>query len=232
MTICWRAVETQEQAATREITQTADDQQRLESLLDLSKPTVPDDCEGLSYLLYTPFRYPPLLYGSRLGGQWERGIFYGSAEWQTALAESAVYLWLFQQGLTELGPMDQIRDQRTLFAVKLHSSKAIDLTHSNWLGLQSSLNDPSSWSASQSLGAELRQLSAEFALYPSARRKNGVNAAVFSPKAFSTPVPDQQEAWSLLLNQQYCWFGKADGTSIEYCRSDFEVDGKIPHPCL
>ncbi|MCV6615090.1 MAG: RES family NAD+ phosphorylase [Cellvibrionaceae bacterium] len=38
----------------------------------------------------TPFRYPPLAYGSRFGSTLERGIFYASQELATAFAESAV----------------------------------------------------------------------------------------------------------------------------------------------
>jgi len=51
-----------------------------------------DGCIGLDYLLFPPFRYPPLKWGSRFGTEYQRGLFYGSQLLATALAEVA-YIW-------------------------------------------------------------------------------------------------------------------------------------------
>jgi hypothetical protein len=58
----WRVVETQQDSSTRRLVDSAAEHELLEALLDESKPPVPDGCRGLHYLLFTPFRYPPLLY--------------------------------------------------------------------------------------------------------------------------------------------------------------------------
>ena len=61
----WRMVESQHIAATMKLVDNRDEQDLLESLLESSKPTQPDDTAGLDYLLVTPFRYDPKRGGSR-----------------------------------------------------------------------------------------------------------------------------------------------------------------------
>ena len=229
---CWRIVETQEVAATREITRNVEEQSRLEELLDASKPSIPDDCSGLSYLLMTPFRYPPLQYGSRFGSTWERGIFYGAAELETAFAEAAVYFWLFQQGPATLGPLAVIRDQRTAFSVRIVSAKALDLRSDYFSDQISSIMDPNSWVHSQQVGKQIRKTGADFFWYPSARTDVGTNVAVLNPDAFSSREPDQFQHWQVRLDQHSCWFGRSGDQSYEFEKSTFAQDGKIPHPCL
>jgi len=230
--LCWRVVETQEVAATRAITKSADDQRRLEELLDLSKPNIPPDCEGLSYLLMTPFRYPPLKYGSRFGSTMERGIFYGAADLRTAFAETAVYFWLFQSGPIVKGPLETIRDQRTAFSARLSSQKALDLGGLSSIVDLNEVCNPASWSYSQTIGSKLRTIGAEFFWYPSARITGGKNIAVLSPKAFASREPEKQLHWNVRFNSSTCWFGCHGSDSFEYRRSSFECDGLIPHPAL
>lgn len=230
--LCWRVVETQEIAATRSITQSAAEQHRLEELLDQTKPAVPPDCQGLSYLLMTPFRYPPLNYGSRFGSTMERGIFYGSADLPTAFAETAVYFWLFQSGPVTCGPLERIRDQRTAFSVRISSHQALDLAAAPFQALSEKISDPASWQYSQELGAQLRAAGAEFFWYPSARRRQGNNIAILSPKAFASKQPEQQLNWNVQLTATTCWFGRQDSESIEFERCEFEHNGEIPHPCF
>jgi hypothetical protein len=62
----WRVVESQHQVSTRKLVDTLEEQALLEELIDSAKPR--DTTNGrLHYLLSTPFRYPPLPYGSRFG---------------------------------------------------------------------------------------------------------------------------------------------------------------------
>ena len=230
---CWRVVETQETAATMAITRSAAEQSRLEELLDLSKPKIPTDCIGLSYLLMTPFRYPPLRYGSRFGSTWERGIFYGSCELQTAFAETAVYFWLFQQGLATLGPLENIRDQRTAFSVKLSSQKAIDLHAEEFAAVHDKISQRDTWEYTQQLGKQLREAGAEFILYASARFIGGKNIAIFSPLAFADKELSQQQLWHVRFTTDSCVFIRAGNSeAFEFHKVDFSVDGKIPHPAI
>lgn len=232
---CWRVVETQEIAATQAITRNAGEQSRLEALLDASKPSVPADCEGLSYLLYTPFRYPPLDYGSRFGRQFERGIFYASIQPEAAFAECALYLWLFQQGPIEAGPLAVIRDQRTAFSSRVRSSRAVDTTGDAFSEVASKISDPASWDFPQRLGSCLRGARSGYCLYASARLADTVNIAVFDPAAFAEPAPLALQHWHLWLDSERCRFSRrATGGDItlEFEYTQFAIDGAIPHPSL
>ena len=62
-----RLVESQEQVATLQLVDTLEEQALLEELIETSKPHLPPSSETLHYLLKTPFRYPPLRWGSRFG---------------------------------------------------------------------------------------------------------------------------------------------------------------------
>jgi hypothetical protein len=225
----WRVIETQEVAATRAITSSAKTQQRLEALLDQYKPPVPADCEHLSYLLSTPFRYPPLEHGSRFGSLWARGIFYGALEKITACAEAAVYLWLFQSGPIDLGPLKKIRDQRCLFSVKLHSARTLDLRKINNPSILKKIMLKNDWQYSQQVGDQLREANIDYFYYPSCRIEAGCNIAVISPQAFVEPQPQIQESWQMQLDQQTCWFSNRQ-ESFEFQFNNFAVNGVIPHP--
>jgi hypothetical protein len=225
-------VETQEKAATRDITDNASEQSRLEELLDEAKPPVPSDCKKLSYLLMTPFRYPPLRHGSRFGTPWERGIFYGASELETAFAESAVYFWLFQKGPKTLGPLEVIRDHRTSLFVRLSSRRTMKLDAPQFSEYHGRLANPASWEFTQQLGKQLRELEVEFIAYPSARWQQGNNVAVFSPSCFASLKPETMELWNVILTMTHCWFGTPDGRNYEFNKKHFEVDERIPHPSL
>jgi hypothetical protein len=86
--------------STRKLVDSDDEQQVLEGLIDTAKPPWPTGRRfvGLHYLLATPFRHPPLRYGSRFGTRRERGIFYCAEEQATVLAEKAYYVLLFLEG--------------------------------------------------------------------------------------------------------------------------------------
>jgi hypothetical protein len=85
----YRLVESQEQVATLGYVDTLEEQALLEAMLDEVKPPYRAGTEGLHYLLRTPFRYPPLPWGSRFGRVHEPGIFYGARNTDATLAEAA-----------------------------------------------------------------------------------------------------------------------------------------------
>jgi len=65
----WRVVEAQHQVSTRRLVDTLEEQAILEEIVDEVKPPRPagKEFEGLHYLLFTPFRHPPLRHGTRFG---------------------------------------------------------------------------------------------------------------------------------------------------------------------
>ena len=228
----WRVVETQEFAATAAITSSSAEQSRLEELLEEAKPALAGDLEGFSYLLFTPFRYPPLRYGSRFGSEFERGIFYGALELETAFAESAVYLWLFRAGPTELGPLSVIRDQRSSYRVPVATRRGLDLRDEAFETLRPGLIRRDDWSAPQRFGSAARDARTQAIWYPSCRY-SGTNVAVLDPRALAATRESDVQAWHLVLDNERCWFGaQPRGDSFEFHYADFAEQGQIPHPAL
>jgi len=93
----WRLVEAQHQVSTLKLVDTAAEQTLLEDVLEDHKPAYPAGCEGLHYLLKTPFRYGAAYpHGSRFRRAGRTpGVFYASERPQTAVAEMAFYRLLF-----------------------------------------------------------------------------------------------------------------------------------------
>src|ERR1700746_229875 len=90
---CWRIVEAQHHVSTAKLTDTMQEQERLEALLEESKPAIPEQCRGLNYLLFTPFRYGASYpRGSRFRrAGMTQGVFYASAHPRTAAREMAFH---------------------------------------------------------------------------------------------------------------------------------------------
>ena len=93
--VCYRLVESQEQIATLGYVDTLEEQVLLEEMLDAVKPAYPMAGDDYHYLLKTPFRYPPLEWGSRLGSKHEASLFYAGLSVTSTLAESAYYRFVF-----------------------------------------------------------------------------------------------------------------------------------------
>jgi hypothetical protein len=74
---------------------TPQEQDLLEQLLDETKPPYKEGTQQLHYLISTPFRYPPLKYGSRFGDRTMPSFFYASETPQTVLGECAYYRFAF-----------------------------------------------------------------------------------------------------------------------------------------
>src|SRR5260221_1426842 len=123
--IC-RVVEAQHLRSTRRLVDSDEEQQILEQTLDDLKPPVPAPARGLHFLLFTPFRYPPLIHGSRFGTRTERSLWYGSEVPETAFCEVAYYRFLFLDGTrADLG---RLRIELTSIQVRARSNRAVDLT--------------------------------------------------------------------------------------------------------
>ncbi|MEP5764528.1 MAG: RES family NAD+ phosphorylase [Halieaceae bacterium] len=228
----WRVVETQETAATATITNNQAEQSRLEELLDTSKPGLPADLSHLSYLLFTPFRYPPLEYGSRFGSQFERGILYAALELRVAFAESAVYLWLFRSGPLEIGPLAVIRDQRSSYSVPVATQSGLQLAAQAFDDLRAQLTRRDDWNASQAFGNTVRDAGIQALWYPSCRI-DGDNVAVLDPAALGAAREANLRPWHMVLDGERCWFGaQARDESFEFSFEQFAVNGVIPHPAL
>jgi hypothetical protein len=207
----------------------------LEELLDTrAKLPVPLGFENLHYLLYTPFRHPPLRNGSRFGTRQERGILYGSRELPTAFAEIAYYRLLFLEG--SAASLGTVQVELTAFRFGIAAPRGVDLVRPPFAQFEEELSSKVDYRAAQQLGHEMREAGAQCCLYVSARAlSRGVNVAVFE-NVFSPPRPSVEERWSCATSRARVEFkaktllGEASVVSFE--RAQFEVGGNLPAPAF
>jgi hypothetical protein len=229
----WRVVEAQHLVSTRKLVDSDREQEVLEELLERAKPPVAD-LSGLHYLLFTPFRYPPLPHGSRFGSRWEPGIWYGSDVLQTAFAEVAYYRFVFLEGTdADLGAVEA---DLSAFRAPIATARAVDLSRAPFDAWRGRLASKTSYAATQPLGAAMREAGVEATRYLSARdASGGTNIAVFSPTAFAARRPRALQTWRSVTTRIRVEFSKRDyfeRRSYEFARDVFLVDGVVPRPAI
>ena len=234
-TICgtaWRLVESQEQIATLGYVDTLEEQALLEELLDAVKPPFPGNSDNYHYLLKTPFRYPPLRWGSRFGRIHEPGIFYAGCTLKTTLAESAFYRFVFWFSIDCAPVKNTITSAHTLFSVKYTSKRGVKLHALPFARFQQQLTHPNDYSATQQLGSAMRAAKVEAFEYQSARdpEKNHC-VGLFIPAALTQKKPSDMTQWLCELSATEVAFkqlGKSE--IIRFALDSFLVDGKLPLP--
>ena len=229
----WRVVEAQHQIATRKLVRSDAAQALLEEVLERYKPPL---AEGgtLHYLLFTPFRYPPLPHGSRFGTQRDRGIWYGAEELRTAFAEVAYYRLLFLDGTdADLGPLAA---DLTAYHVPLRTRRGVDLTTTPFDRFRPTLASKTSYAATQPLGAAMRQAGVEAFRYRSARDgAGGSNVGVFTPRAFASRRPRGLQTWRSMATPEAVELSRRDyfeRGAFRFARAEFLVDGALPQPAI
>jgi hypothetical protein len=228
----WRVVEAQHQVSTRKLVDSVAEQELLEELIERVKP--PEETSGrLHYLLFTPFRYPPLRHGSRFGARHERGIWYGAETRATALAEVAYYRLLFLDG--SHGPLGPITTSLTAFTVRTRSSRGTDLVSPPFAVHRRAIASRTSYSATQALGTDMRSAGVELFRYPSARDPDGICIGAFAPSVFGAAKPQKFETWHCTATKERVEFAQSDYLAREtrvHERAEFLVEGALPAPAL
>jgi RES domain len=232
----WRVVEAQHKVMTRRLVDDLDEQNLLEQIVDEVKPPKPPGPQfaRLHFLLFTPFRDPPLKGGSRFGTAAERGLWYGARLLETCVAEKAYYQILFAAGTT--AKLKNLSCLWSAYQAEIKASRGIDFTSPEFAAFQGEISSPSSYASSQRLGANMRAAAVEACVYSSARcRKKGDAIALIEP-AFGSPYPLRaSQTWVCSLTGDGCQVAQVNVTSsevFEFKRSDFEVGGVLPHPCM
>ena len=230
----WRVVEAQHQVSTRKLVDSAEEQALLEELIDGVKP--PELTGGrVHYLLFTPFRYPPLRHGSRFGSRQQRGIWYGSEQRRTAFAEVAYYRLLFLEGTH--AALGSLTTQLTAFTVRTRSFHGIDLAAPPFDAYRRAIASPTRYAASQALGTAMREAGVELFRYPSARDsgEDAVNVGAFTPAVFGHAKPQKFETWHCTAAPSLVELTKGDYFTREtftFPRQAFLVRGALPAPAL
>ena len=228
----WRVVEAQHLIATRKLVDSDAEQTLLEELLEAQKPPAPDT--QLHYLLFTPFRYPPLARGSRFGGRWERGLWYGSETQRSAFADVAYYRLLFLEGTrADLG---LVQADLTAFRAAVKTKRGIDLTRAPFDRWRDTLVSKTSYAATQPLGAAMRASEVEAFRYRSARDiEGGINIGVFTPRAFAARRPRDLQTWHASATRDSVEISRRDYFVREghrFPREQFLVRGTLPRPAV
>ena len=228
-----RVVEAQVRNSTRKQSDSDEEQALLESLIDArAKAPVPPGFENLHYLLYTPFRHPPLRNGSRFGTRDERGILYGAKKLPTALAEVAYYRFVFLQGTS--ADLGDVATEHTAFGFGINARRGVDLSLPPFRRYEAEISSKTRYDASQELGAQMRADEVEAALYVSARAPDRqINLAVFE-NVFAPRAPFDERGLRCVANGSRVeirgreLLGPDERWSFE--RTGFEVNGKLPSP--
>jgi hypothetical protein len=193
----WRAVEAQHRVATMVLVDTLDEQALLERLLEEAKPAVDVPQRNLHWLLFTPFRYPPLPSGSRFRGPGDPGVFYGAEEQRTACAELGYWRWrllMDSPALESIGPM-----QQTLFRTPVRGA-AIDLRQPPLSDRRAQWTHPADYLPCQALAREARAAKVEMIRYESVRDPQvGACTALLTHRAFAQNSPSESQTWALAV---------------------------------
>ncbi len=230
--LLYRLVESQQQVATLSYVDTLEEQAVLEGLLEASKPPLPAEAERLHYLLKTPFRYPPLPWGSRFGRRHERGIFYAGGNEQTTLAESAFYRLVFLASIDADPISDGIHSEHTLFSASYASDLGVRLQEPPFNGWEDTLAHPASYADTQALGSTMRDSGVEVFEYRSARDADGGHCVgLFSPLALRSKKPRSTQRWLCETKPDAVAFKPFnEARVVTFPTAGFLVDGRLPRP--
>ncbi len=198
----WRAVEAQHKVSTMSLVHgSLADQALLEDILEEVKPPIPEDAQGLHWLLFTPFRYYPLPGGSRFRRRDDPGIFYGAEDRKTACAESGYWrlrMWMDSEGLA--GKQKAV--PLTLFEFHGATERSIDLSQPPLVGDRGIWTSPDDYAGTQGLADAARSAEIEVIRYESVRNHGGYCLALMSPRVFKAvpePYQNNQQTWTLFI---------------------------------
>lgn len=240
----YRIVEAQEEVATGTLVDNLKKQEVLDRLLEQSKPKRLAGSEQLHYLLATPFRYPPLPWGSRFGATAENGIFYGSKTVATVLAEAAYYRLLFIRAI-DPPPPAPVTSYHTVFAAKYNADPGIRLQDPQWQAHWGKLTDPGDYGFCQSLGRQLRRAGIIGLEAPAARalqaglvelppgNSEGINVALFEPTALLKKPPTQiADVTAETHSSGVTFLLRLDERVVvqDFTLEMFQQAGKLSHP--
>lgn len=227
----WRIIESQSISSTRKIVDNFLEHEILEDEIESRKPKFNAECQGFHYLLATPFRYPPLKYGSRFGKKTEPSLWYGSLKLSTALTESAYYslALLIGSAMKEFNtPIP-----KTAFLTKVDTTEGLDLTTKPFVKYKDHISSATDWSRSQLLGSRMREHAIQAFTFFSAREKeaDSINLAAFSCKAFSLKKPKSQKHLDQFMSRTFVEFiDKETKDHYVFKIEDFLVNGHFPFP--
>jgi hypothetical protein len=209
------------------LTNTLDEHEVLERLIEHTKPPIPEDCTELHYLLLTPFRYGPYPHDSRFrrSGEFSAGVFYGAEVSETAIAEFVFHrLRFFAESPDTPWPANPI-DCRA-FATEFAARLSIDLSKQTFNADRERWTHPSDYSACLLLADEARNAGIEVIRYESVRDPLArANLALLTPAVLALQQRFQEETWLLHFgNRGVRAICENPRRSLEFDARTFESD--------
>lgn len=201
----WRMVESQYASSTMRLVDNLEEHEVLEDILEEGKPAVPAEAKGLSYLLFSPFRYAAVSsFGTRFRAVGDPGVFYGGQTPRTAASEVGYWRWRFLQdsaGLKRLPP-----SSFTAFRVSLNHL-SVDLRKDPFSRDSAVWEHPTDYSATQEFARITRRTDVGIIVYRSVRCPiESFCAAVLTPGAFARKKPDGiTQSWVLTIADEVMW---------------------------
>ena len=198
---CWRLVEAQHHVSTAKLTDSRQEQDRLETLLEQSKPSIPEECRGLKYLLFTPFRYgAPYPQGSRFRRQGNTlGVFYAAELPRTAAVEMAFHRLLFFAE-SPATPWPSNPGEYTAFAVE-YAAASIDLMAPPFNAHETIWAHKTDYAMCQALADDCRNEDIDIIKYRSARcPEPATNVAILRCRAFAQSDVTDRQTWRIHLS--------------------------------
>ena len=198
----WRLVEAQHRVSTLKLVDSLAEQAALEAILEATKPPLPEPCQALDYLLFTPFRYRPYPSGSRFRrAGLTPGVWYGSEQPETAVAEIVFYRFLFYAESPQTPFPDGAADY-TAFCAQLATPVALDLTAGRLAADHALWAHRTDYSPCQQLADSAREIGAGVIRYASVRDPlQGANLAVLTCEAFAAPQPVERQTWRIRIGR-------------------------------
>lgn len=198
----WRLVEAQHYVSTRKLVDSHAEQELLEDLIEETKPSIPEECRHVDFLLKTPFRYGSVYpKGSRFrrAGR-TSGVFYASEDPNTAAAEIAFYRLLFFAESPKT-PWPTNPADYTGFSVAIASPRSLNLTKAPLNRDRAAWVDPIDYAPCQTLADAAREIGTEIILYESVRdSERRTNVAVLACAAFAQPKTLSVQTWRIGCN--------------------------------
>ena len=227
--LVWRVVEGQARVSTMKLVDNLAEQEIVEKVIDRSKPAIPAECQGLHYLLATPFRYWPYPHGSRFqrAGQTD-GCLYSAATPETAIAEQAFYRLLFFLEAPGM-KLPANPEEHTAFSMQVSSGRVVDLTTPPLNRDASLWTHPTNYGPCQDLVDVARQTDVEVIRYLSVRDpQRGLNFALLRPTALVSRQPEASQTWQLFIRPKAVQaFREMPHTAVEFKIEGWAEDTRI-----
>lgn len=219
----WRAVEAQHVVATRALVDSRAEQELLEQILEDAKPSVPEGCARLDYLLFTPFRYPTTRGGSRFRTRSDAGVWYGAEQLRTSCAEIGYWRCRFVADSAGLRRLEAV--PHTVFRATARGS-AVDLREAPWSRQAARWSDPLDYGSCQAFARQARDAGLQMIRYASVRDPaRGGCAAVLDCRSFigGRGVTGRQ-TWFLSVDDHRASWIRSGTRSLETESFEFSYD--------